>query len=38
MKRYISGHDEKTEGIYVIRDGKKLTYEEAVAAMEVEHE
>lgn len=38
VKRYISGHDEKTDGIYVIRDGKKLTYEEAVAAMEVEHE
>jgi DNA modification methylase len=38
VARYISGHDEKTDGIYVIRDGKKFTYEEAVAAMEVEHE
>ena len=38
VKRYISGHKEKTDGIYVIRDGKKLTFEDAVATMEVEHE
>ena len=32
VKRYIE-QAEKSEGVYVIRDGQKLTLDEAVAAM-----
>lgn len=35
VKRYIQFKEENTTGIYVIRDGKKMTYEEVIKEMEV---
>lgn len=35
VKRYIQFKEENTAGIYVIRDGKKMTYEEVIKEMEV---
>lgn len=31
VKRYIEHEDEKTQDVYVVRDGQKLTFEEAAA-------
>ena len=33
VKRYIKFHEGKYDDVYVIRDGQKLTYEEAIAVM-----
>ena len=34
--RYMAGRNNSNEGVYLIRDGKKLTYADALAAMEAE--
>ena len=34
VNRYKSQHEEKTDDIYLVRDGKKVTYEEAQGLME----
>lgn len=34
VKRYIQFKDDKTDGVYVLRDGKKMTYEQVIAEME----
>lgn len=36
VKRYIKFREGKYDDVYVIRDGQKLTYEEAIAAMSAE--
>lgn len=36
VKRYIKFREGKYDDVYVIRDGQKLTYEEAIAAMPAE--
>ena len=33
VQRYASYHDGKTDDIYLIRDGQKLTFEEVMAEM-----
>ena len=38
VKRYIKFREGKYDDVYVIRDGQKLTYEEALAAMPAEEE
>lgn len=38
VKRYIKFREGKYDDVYVIRDGQKLTYEEAVAAMPAEQD
>ncbi len=35
VKRYMAAHNDSTEGIVLIRDGKEMTYEQAVAEMEI---
>ena len=35
VKRYMASHDDKTDDIVLIRDGKEMTYEEAIEQMEV---
>ncbi len=35
VKRYMAAHNDSTEGIVLIRDGKEMTYEQAVAELEV---
>ena len=36
VKRYMSAHNDSTDGIVLLRDGKEMTYEQAVAEMEVD--
>ena len=36
VKRYMSAHNDSTDGIVLIRDGKEMTYEQAVEEMEVD--
>lgn len=38
VKRYMAAHNDSTDGIVLLRDGKEMTYEQAVAAMEVPSE
>jgi hypothetical protein len=33
VKRYIEHEDGKTQDVYVMRDGQKLTFEEAAAVV-----
>ncbi len=35
VKRYMAAHNDSTENIILIRDGKEMSYEQAVAEMEV---
>ena len=35
VKRYMSAHNDSTDGIVLLRDGKEMTYEQSVAEMEV---
>lgn len=36
VKRYMASHNESSDGITLIRDGKKMTYEQALSEMEAE--
>ena len=36
VKRYMAAHNESSDGITLIRDGKKMTYEQALSEMEAE--
>ena len=36
VKRYMSAHNDSTDGIVLLRDGKEMTYEQALAEMEVD--
>ncbi len=35
VKRYMSAHNDSTEGIVLIRDGKEMTYEQAVVELDI---
>ena len=36
VKRYMASHNESSDGITLIRDGKKMTYEQALSEMEAQ--
>ena len=36
VKRYMAAHNESSDGITLIRDGNKMTYEQALSEMEAE--
>ena len=36
VKRYMAAHNENSDGITLIRDGNKMTYEQALSEMEAE--
>ena len=36
VKRYMAAHNESSDGITLIRDGKKMTYEQALSEMEAQ--
>lgn len=36
VKRYMAAHNENSDGITLIRDGKKMTYEQALSEMEAQ--
>lgn len=34
VKRYMSAHNDSTDGIVLLRDGKEMAYEDAIAGMD----